>query len=80
MLQFISMEEAFGEIEKRASRQSLPTELVPLEEAVGRVLAEPAVAKLSIPPFDNSARDESFYQLSISGTRGVRSVCRASRR
>ncbi len=57
MLQFISMAQAFGEIEKHASRQSLPTVLVPLEEAVGRVLAEPAVATLSIPPFDNSARD-----------------------
>ena len=51
------MEEAYGEIEKRASRRLIPTALVPLEDAVGRILAEPAVAKLSIPPFNNSARD-----------------------
>ena len=57
MLQFISMEEAYGEIEERASRRLIPTALVPLEDAVGRILAEPAVAKLSIPPFNNSARD-----------------------
>ena len=57
MLQFISMEEAYGEIEGRASRRLIPTALVPLEDAVGRILAEPAVAKLSIPPFNNSARD-----------------------
>lgn len=57
MLQFISMEEAYGEIEERASRRLIPTALVPLEDAVGRILAEPAVARLSIPPFNNSARD-----------------------
>lgn len=57
MLQFISTEEAYGEIEERASRQLISTALVPLEDAVGRILAEPAVAKLSIPPFNNSARD-----------------------
>ena len=57
MLQFISMEEAYGEIEERASQRLIPTALVPLEDAVGRILAEPAVAKLSIPPFNNSARD-----------------------
>ena len=57
MLQFISMEEAYGEIEERASRRLIPATLVSLEDAVGRILAEPAVAKLSIPPFNNSARD-----------------------
>jgi len=57
MLQFVSMEEAFGEIEERAGKCLVSTALLPLEEAVGRILAEPAVAKLSIPPFNNSARD-----------------------
>lgn len=57
MLQFISMEEAFGEIEERAGKRLISTALLPLEDAVGRILAEPAVARLSIPPFNNSARD-----------------------
>ena len=57
MLQFVSMEEAFGEIEERAGKRLVSTALLPLEEAVGRILAEPAVARLSIPPFNNSARD-----------------------
>ncbi|MEL0225035.1 MAG: molybdopterin molybdenumtransferase MoeA, partial [Gammaproteobacteria bacterium] len=57
MQQFVSMEDAFGEIEERAAGRIISTAQVPLEEAVGRILAEPAVAKLSIPPFNNSARD-----------------------
>lgn len=51
------MEEAFGVIEDRASEHLIPTAKVPLDEAVGRVLAESAVANLSIPPFNNSSRD-----------------------
>jgi molybdopterin molybdotransferase len=51
------MEEAFGEIEERAEKRLISTAQAPLEDAVGRILAEPAVAKLSIPPFNNSARD-----------------------
>ena len=57
MQQFVSMEEAFGAIEEHASKRLIETIRVPLPEAVGRVLAEPAIAKLSIPPFNNSARD-----------------------
>lgn len=33
------------------------TEMLPLEQACGRVLAEPAVAQLDLPPCDNSAMD-----------------------
>ena len=57
MLQFISMEEAFAQIKARASSRRIPASQVPLEDTVGCVLAEPAVANLSIPPFNNSARD-----------------------
>ncbi len=57
MLQFISMEEAFAQIKERASSRRIPASQVPLEDTVGCVLAEPAVANLSIPPFNNSARD-----------------------
>lgn len=35
----------------------LPPELLPLEPALGRVLAQPATARLAVPPFSNSAMD-----------------------
>ena len=71
MQQFVSMEEAFGEIEERAAGRLISTAWVPIEEAVGRILAEPAVAELSIPPFNNSARDG--VALSAAGLDAVRS-------
>jgi molybdopterin molybdotransferase len=71
MQQFVSMEEAFGEIEECAAGRVISTAWVPIEEAVGRILAEPAVAKLSIPPFNNSARDG--VALSAVGLDAVRS-------
>ena len=49
MLQFISMEEAFDQIKERASSRRIPASQVPLEDTVGCVLAEPAVANLSNP-------------------------------
>lgn len=57
MLTLISMEEALGEIQAVASERLVDRLTVPLAKAVGHVLAEPAVAALSIPPFRNSARD-----------------------
>ena len=57
MRQLVSMEEAFEAIEEYASQHPIKTSTVPLPDAVGQVLAEPAVAQLSIPPFNNSARD-----------------------
>lgn len=57
MLSFVSMEVAFGEIQAVASRRLLDSIRLPLSEGVGHVLAEPAIAELSIPPFRNSARD-----------------------
>lgn len=35
----------------------LPAEAVPVAEAAGRVLAEPALAAIDLPPFDSSAMD-----------------------
>ena len=35
----------------------LATEIIPLEEAIGRVLAAAATAAITIPPWDNSAMD-----------------------
>jgi molybdopterin molybdotransferase len=57
MRQFISMEDAFSEVERVARDHAVTTASRTLSEAVGAVLAEPCVAQLSIPPFDNSARD-----------------------
>ena len=36
---------------------ALPAEDVPVGEALGRVLAEDAVARVTLPPWDNSAMD-----------------------
>jgi molybdopterin molybdotransferase len=37
--------------------EAKPAETIALEEALGRVLAEPVVARLTLPPWDNSAMD-----------------------
>ncbi|MDB4021507.1 molybdopterin molybdotransferase MoeA [Litorivicinus sp.] len=57
MLQFISMEKALHAIEAEALLHPIDQVCMPLAKAVGRILAEPAVSKLSIPPFNNSGRD-----------------------
>ncbi|MEA2621893.1 MAG: molybdopterin molybdotransferase [Chloroflexota bacterium] len=36
---------------------ALPIERVPLRDALGRVLAEPVISQLTLPPWDNSAMD-----------------------
>jgi molybdopterin molybdotransferase len=40
-----------------AGVQAKPAEAVALAEALGRVLAEPVIARLTLPPWDNSAMD-----------------------
>jgi molybdopterin molybdotransferase len=51
----LSIEEAQRLILERV--RPLESELVPLDEAAGRVTAEPARAGLDLPPFDSSAMD-----------------------
>ncbi|PTV94652.1 molybdopterin molybdochelatase [Rhodobacter aestuarii] len=51
----ISVEEALAHV--LALVAPLPCETEPLPQAAGRVLAEPAVAQLTQPPFDASAMD-----------------------
>src|SRR5215210_6305135 len=51
----LSIEEALRLVLERA--RPLPAERVPVAEAAGRVLAEPAVASVDLPPFDSSAMD-----------------------
>jgi molybdopterin molybdotransferase len=71
-----------------AGVERLPVERVPLLEALGRVLAEPVVARDSLPPFANSAMDgyavrsadvanasrENPVQLSVGGDVAAGSV------
>lgn len=52
---FISLDEA-RRIEQRAALLQ-PQETVPLSRSLGRTLAEDAVGREAIPPFDNSAMD-----------------------
>ena len=55
MAELLSLEEAQRRILERV--QPLPPETVRLEEAAGRVLAEDALARTDLPPFDSSAMD-----------------------
>ena len=55
MRELLSIEVALERILERA--QVLEPEVVPLAEAAGRVLAEPAVAQVDLPPFASSAMD-----------------------
>jgi molybdopterin molybdotransferase len=55
MADLLSVDEALGLVLERV--RPLPAERVPLGEAAGRFLAEPAVAAVDLPPFDSSAMD-----------------------
>ena len=55
MAPLLSLEDAQRRILERVVR--LPAERVLLEQAAGRVLAEPATAQVDLPPFDSSAMD-----------------------
>ena len=51
----LTVEEAAERI--LAGVMALPAEAVPLDEAAGRVLAEPVHASVTLPPWDNTAMD-----------------------
>jgi molybdopterin molybdotransferase len=51
----LSIDEAVARILERI--EALPGERVPVAEAEGRVLAEPALARVDLPPFPSSAMD-----------------------
>jgi molybdopterin molybdotransferase len=53
--ELLTIEDALARILARTP--PLPSEPVPLAEATGRVLAEPALALVDLPPFDSSAMD-----------------------
>jgi molybdopterin molybdotransferase len=50
-----TLDEALGLVLERV--QPLPAETVPLAQAHGRVVAEPALARVDLPPFASSAMD-----------------------
>src|SRR6266508_2741061 len=51
----LTIEEALERV--LAHARPLPSESTPLDQAAGRVLAEPAVAAVDLPPFPSSAMD-----------------------
>jgi molybdopterin molybdotransferase len=51
----LTVDEALAEILQRVER--LPAESVPVPEAIGRVLSEPARSRTDLPPFPSSAMD-----------------------
>ena len=55
MADLLALDEAIARVLARA--QPLPSERVPVEDALGRVLAEDATAVVDLPPFDSSAMD-----------------------
>jgi molybdopterin molybdotransferase len=63
----IPLEQARALVLERA--RPLPAESVPLEEAAGRLLAEPATAAVPLPPFRSSAMDG--YALRSADTPGT---------
>jgi molybdopterin molybdotransferase len=55
MAELLNVDQALERI--LATVESCPTEAISLARAVGRILAEPLVAKLNLPPFANSSMD-----------------------
>ncbi|HEY3072615.1 MAG TPA: gephyrin-like molybdotransferase Glp, partial [Candidatus Limnocylindrales bacterium] len=64
----MSVDEALASV-LRSIDAPVGTEEVPVAEALGRVLAEPVIAPISLPPWDNSAMDG--YAIRAADTEGV---------
>ena len=61
----VSVEEALQLIDARVSAK--PTELIPIEQALGRTLAAPVTATHNLPPYDNSAMDGYAVNIADAG-------------
>ncbi len=61
----VTIEEALGFIYKNARTKSL--KIIPLEEALGSVLAQDIEAKHNLPPYDNSAMDGYAVKIEDAG-------------
>jgi molybdopterin molybdotransferase len=57
MDKLLSVEEALERILSSERGSALPAERISLTDALGRVLAQPVVARDDLPPFDNSSMD-----------------------
>jgi molybdopterin molybdotransferase len=68
-MSLISVEAALERV--LALCRPLPSEVVPIEDALGRALAESVTAQRTLPPWDNSAMDGYAVRASDSGTRRV---------
>ena len=65
----LPVEEALARLMALAAQAPIAeVEQVPLSEAEGRVLAEPLLASLDLPPWDNSAMDG--YALRLADWQG----------
>jgi molybdopterin molybdotransferase len=60
----ISIDDAFVQILRLTSHVKLGTEVIPLKDAFGRVLASDIVSPVSVPPHDNSAMDGYAFRYS----------------
>ena len=70
MADLLSVEEALAHVLGRVV--PLASEIVPLDEARGRFLAEPAVARVDLPPFRSSAMDGfALRSADVPGTLAV---------
>ncbi|MGE5636807.1 MAG: gephyrin-like molybdotransferase Glp [Nocardioidaceae bacterium] len=77
MASLIAVDEARRRV--LAEARPLPAEEVPLLEALGRVLAEPIVSGMHVPPFDSSAMDGVAVVAGPGGERRVIGESRAGR-
>lgn len=68
----LPLDEALS-IAGRVIRPVAEVEIVPLERALGRVLAEPVIAGRPLPPFDNTAVDGyAFRRADVTGSGAAR--------
>lgn len=71
--ELIAIDDALSALLQAAPEPS-ETEVVYLEHAVGRVLAESPVAAVNVPPADNSSMDGYAIKLSTLSAQGVTSI------
>jgi len=55
--QLLPVDDLINRLVEHACQISLSSELCRLEDALGRVLADPIISAMNVPPFDNSAMD-----------------------
>lgn len=69
----ISYDQALARMIACGEQRRLPIERLPIERALGRILAEPVLARVDVPGFDNSAMD-GFAIMAADAVVGARLV------